>query len=113
MMDDLGYDGQEGGGHWATAAATHRPLETRRRFLEISSHKESLFSLDDEIMEMIVLIVTDLFLGVSLMRFVVVICYDMSQCSVLSPSPGVRLGANCTSAHLQLSSWGPSGVAAQ
>ena len=44
MMDDLGYDGQEGGGHWATAAATHRPLETRRRFLEISSHKESLFS---------------------------------------------------------------------
>ena len=29
MMDDLGYDGQEGGGHWATAAATNRPLETR------------------------------------------------------------------------------------
>ena len=51
----------------------------------------------------IVLIVTNLFLGVSLMRFVVVICYDMSQCSVLSPSPGVRLGPNCTSAHLQLS----------
>ena len=90
----------------------HLKLEVRR-FLEISSHKESLFSLDDEIMEMIVLIVTDLFLGVSLMRFVVVISYDMSQCSVLSPSPGVRLGANCTSAHLQLSSWGPSGVAAQ
>ena len=44
MMDDLGYDGQEGGGHWATAAATNRPLETRRRFLEIYSDKESLFS---------------------------------------------------------------------
>ena len=87
-------------------------LKLEEDFLR-SPQTKNLCSLDDEIMEMIVLIVTDLFLGVSLMRFVVVICYDMSQCSVLSPSPGVRLGANCTSAHLQLSSWGPSGVAAQ